>query len=199
MKQPFSPRRQRGVTLVIGLIFLLVVTLLALSNMREVTLESRITGGFLEQKRLYNAAEAGLREGQRRFWTLKGSFKPPIETKDCTGAKSDRQVPCVYQTDDYTELNKIHVKPSQGPMLMTYKGSDPAVTTGSETGKTVSWMTMRVPDGYNQGRALNPEYGSFLKGENVTLFYENNSKAVNQANALTYLQATHARFYPPRS
>ncbi len=199
MKRFTPPPRQRGVTLVIGLIFLLVVTLLALSNMREVTLESRLTGGFLEQKRLYNAAEAGLREGQRRFWTLPGSYRPPRETKDCAEAKSNRRMPCVYLTADYAELNGIHDKPSQGPMLMTYKGSDPEVETGTEPGKTVTWVTMRVPDGYNQGRALNPEYGSFLKGENVTFFYESNSKAVNQANALTYLQATHARFYPPRS
>lgn len=57
------PKRQDGATLFIALIILLVVTLLAVSSVREVTLESRMTGIFIEQQRLLNAAEAGLREG----------------------------------------------------------------------------------------------------------------------------------------
>ena len=61
------PAQQRGATLVIALAILVIVTLLAVSSMREVVLESRITGNVIEQTRLQNAAESGLREGERRF------------------------------------------------------------------------------------------------------------------------------------
>lgn len=53
------PAQQRGATLVIALAILVIVTLLAVSSMREVVLESRITGNVIEQTRLQNAAESG--------------------------------------------------------------------------------------------------------------------------------------------
>lgn len=52
------PAQQRGATLVIALAILVIVTLLAVSSMREVVLESRITGNVIEQTRLQNAAES---------------------------------------------------------------------------------------------------------------------------------------------
>ena len=55
-------RKQQGASLLIGLVFLLVITMLALANLREVTLESRITGNLIENKRLLNVADAATRE-----------------------------------------------------------------------------------------------------------------------------------------
>lgn len=54
-------RGQTGATLLVAIMMLLVITLLALSSMRGVSLESRITGNLRLQKTLTNAAEAGLR------------------------------------------------------------------------------------------------------------------------------------------
>lgn len=59
------PRHQSGAVLFVALIMLLVITLLGVSSMREVILETRITGNLVEQKRLQNAAESALREGER--------------------------------------------------------------------------------------------------------------------------------------
>lgn len=56
--------KQSGVTLIIAIIFLLLITLLGISSMRGVSLESRITGNLKEQKILTAAAEAGLRMGE---------------------------------------------------------------------------------------------------------------------------------------
>ncbi len=61
------PRNQSGAVLFIALIMLLIITVLGIGSMSEVTLESRITGNLLEQKRLLNAAESALREGERRI------------------------------------------------------------------------------------------------------------------------------------
>lgn len=58
-------RHQTGATLLVALMMLLIITLLALSSMRGVSLESRITGNLRLQKTLTNAAEAGLRIGEQ--------------------------------------------------------------------------------------------------------------------------------------
>lgn len=65
---PSLPRKQNGAVLFIGLIMLLVITMLAVTSMREVTLESRITGNVIEQKRLTNEAESTLRGAERAIF-----------------------------------------------------------------------------------------------------------------------------------
>lgn len=57
-------RRQRGAVLFVSLIMLLIITLLAVSSMHELQLETRITGNQVEQQRLLSAAESALREGE---------------------------------------------------------------------------------------------------------------------------------------
>ncbi len=63
----FPRHRQHGAVLVIALVMLLIVTLLGVGSMREVALESRITGNLIEQKKLRNAAESAQREAERRI------------------------------------------------------------------------------------------------------------------------------------
>jgi len=58
------PRPQSGVTLLIALVFLLIITVLGISSMRGVALESRITANLKQEKNLMNSAEAGLRIGE---------------------------------------------------------------------------------------------------------------------------------------
>ena len=91
------PAQQRGATLVIALAILVIVTLLAVSSMREVVLESRITGNVIEQTRLQNAAESGLREGERRFVN---TLRPPEPGTGCTADNVAR--PCLL---DLAALN----------------------------------------------------------------------------------------------
>lgn len=59
--------RQSGATLLVAIMMLLVITLLAISSMRGVSLESRITGNVKQQKNLTSAAEAGLRIGEKNI------------------------------------------------------------------------------------------------------------------------------------
>lgn len=61
---PLMPYRQRGATLFVAIIMLLLITLLALTGIKSVTLESRITANLTQQKDMFNAAEAGLRIGE---------------------------------------------------------------------------------------------------------------------------------------
>ncbi|HCV77663.1 pilus assembly PilX family protein [Pseudomonas oryzihabitans] len=59
--------RQRGATLLIALVMLLLLSLLAASSMRQTLLQARSGGAALENTQAFNAAEAALREGERRL------------------------------------------------------------------------------------------------------------------------------------
>lgn len=66
-------RDQTGATLLVAIMMLLLITLLALSSMRGVSLESRITGNLKMQKTLFNAAEGALRIGESSISTSKAA------------------------------------------------------------------------------------------------------------------------------
>lgn len=59
-----SGRQQRGASLLIALVLLLLLTILALTSLRGVTLESRVMGNIKQQHNLQSAAETALRAGE---------------------------------------------------------------------------------------------------------------------------------------
>ncbi len=63
--------KNKGFVLVTGLIFLLVITLLALSTMGSATLQEQMASNLREQTRAQEAADAGLRDGENRLARLK--------------------------------------------------------------------------------------------------------------------------------
>lgn len=65
-------RRQVGAVLLVALLMLLMLTLLALTGMRAAQLEFRLVGNGAEQRRIFNAAESALREGERRLARMTG-------------------------------------------------------------------------------------------------------------------------------
>lgn len=169
------PNRQNGATLFIALIVLLVVTLLAVSSVREVTLESRMTGNFVDQQRLFNAAEAALREGETRM-------TEPAKALDvsCSGDKGyclRATKPAYEQTFETSE---------------TY-GSADGTTLGANT--TVAWYALPAPSGSEEGAAENPEYGNMMKGIGV-FRYEVNAEATNtNSERATSLRTTTAKVF----
>jgi len=75
-------KRQHGATLIISLILLLIITLLAISSMREVSLEERVVGNLRDSQAAFNGAESGLREGEMR---LAARTSPTDTTANCAG------------------------------------------------------------------------------------------------------------------
>lgn len=64
-RHPVAPaHRQRGATLVVVLILLLVMTLLGLASLRSTVLEERMTSNLLDRSLGFQVAEAGLREAE---------------------------------------------------------------------------------------------------------------------------------------
>lgn len=61
---PARPRRERGAAMVIALVMLLVLTVLGTATSRLTLLEERMTGNTQDNRVAFQAAEAGLREGE---------------------------------------------------------------------------------------------------------------------------------------
>lgn len=61
---PQMPSRQRGATLAIALIFLVILTLLGLSAMRVTVMEERMGGNTRDRDRALQAAETALRDAE---------------------------------------------------------------------------------------------------------------------------------------
>ncbi|MBB4865161.1 type IV pilus assembly protein PilX [Pseudomonas nitritireducens] len=154
-----SRHAQQGAILFVSLIILLVVSLLAISSVRQSTLESRITGSVIEEKRLFNGAESGLRNTEA---TIATSMLPPDR------CATTIVLPCLWtKTPTYTQDF------SDG-LAYTGKGTYPAATSGIDT--SVSRYMISAPTGDAAGQTMNPEYGNMLLGTG-TFMYEVNSRA----------------------
>ncbi|WP_415845606.1 PilX N-terminal domain-containing pilus assembly protein [Stutzerimonas zhaodongensis] len=157
-------RKQQGVTLVVALVFLLIITVLALANMREVSLESRITGNMIEQKRLLNTAEAATRDGERRT-VLHGPHEP---TSNCNGLAPKKR--CLLLGD-----NKYSLDSANGAQI--YSPDDETEVAGRAT-----WYAKTAPGGETQGQTENPEYGNMLLGFGVFRYEINGMASHNELN-----------------
>lgn len=62
------PRRQRGVALVIGLIFLVVISLIATVGMRQSITQERMAGGLRQESLARSGAETAARAGERQLF-----------------------------------------------------------------------------------------------------------------------------------
>ncbi|HEY7759424.1 MAG TPA: PilX N-terminal domain-containing pilus assembly protein [Burkholderiales bacterium] len=63
-----SSRRQRGAILIISLMFLVVLTMLALTTMGGITLEERMSGQYRDLNVAFQSAESALRDAERDVW-----------------------------------------------------------------------------------------------------------------------------------
>ncbi|MFN3715835.1 MAG: PilX N-terminal domain-containing pilus assembly protein [Thiobacillus sp.] len=70
--------RQRGVTLVLGLIFLVALTLLGVMAMKNTLLQERMAGGSRDRSLAFQAAEAALRDAKRDILALRANGAPCV-------------------------------------------------------------------------------------------------------------------------
>ena len=69
-------RGQRGISLVVSLILLVVATLVALGSMRSVVMQTRMSGSTHDRSLAFQAAEAALREAETRATTAVAASFP---------------------------------------------------------------------------------------------------------------------------
>ena len=145
-----SPARQRGVALLVALMFLIVLTLLGLASMRTTTLEEKMAGGNRDYNLALQAAEAALRDAEN---DLKGP--PPSGASTRTlglasfpptgGANACNAAALCYVGSDYTQLynNTTFVQWNGATTTVygTYTGAQP-ITGVSQPPRYVMELVM---------------------------------------------------------
>ncbi len=206
MKQ-FSRSSQRGAVLVIALVMLLVLTVLAVSNMRGVTLESRITSQRALSFKLNSAAEAALREAEFRFYGP-GNLVDKLEpnANNCKASNvlvaTGLNKPCLLSVQK-TKLAEFVL----APQTLTSSNQSTFLESGFNSGGPLPWMTYKGLDAADasvadfsavwnsvlasgSGSAVNAEYGMAAQGQG-TYFYLVNGRADGRLT----LQSTIANIY----
>lgn len=198
--------KQDGAALVLALVFLIILTVLAITNMREVALESRIVGNLVDQKGCFNAAEAGLRDGEYRIvgalsTTTPGrypsipvtryaegvySLKPPNAVQQCSGELAWDDVCVLDQPPTFTQAFEAGEAGYAGT-----KGYSPDNQTEFRQG--ISWYAIPFQAGAERGESEVPEYGAAAAGLN-TVRHEINARA-NDTSCEARLRSTVLRVY----
>ncbi|RRV66109.1 pilus assembly protein PilX [Stutzerimonas stutzeri] len=213
----FYPSREHGATLLVALVMLLILTVLAVSSMRGVVLESRITGNRAESLRLQSAANAALREGEFRFHGpayLRDKLEPRESNcqKDNKLQTSGANRPCLlavvneadllsFMLDPLTFLRNSSAENKTGAdtatagetefvTWMPYRGREAGNDNVTATDPEAYWNSRLIAVGADDATALNAEYGAILEGRG-TYFYQVNG----QADDRLALQSTTANVY----
>lgn len=103
---------QRGAVMMIALVMLLILTVLAISSMRGVVLESRITGTRAYTSQLLDSADAALREAEFRFYGP-GHLQDKLEHRaaNCTKANKLKDnmanKPCLLPIDTSNHTDRL--------------------------------------------------------------------------------------------
>ncbi len=174
-----TPNPQRGSVLIVTLILLLIVTVLAVSSARDSALETQVMARHLDQQRLFNAAEAGLRDAERQIAQaaspLPSCGAPPCLLGLATNHAVDFALATVY----------------------------PGTFGPAPTGASVRWYVRQIPPAAQQ--PVEAAYGGAARTAG-TFYYEVSSQAffphlapsnlnVNCAVAVVCLRAVVARTY----
>lgn len=195
--------QQRGAALLVALVLLAVITVLAVTNMREVTLEGRMTANRMEMQRLLSATESAQREAEKRFYgpgNVAAKLEPDIENcKKSNTFKRLSNKPCLL-TMSADDMQKYLLNP-----LAYIKGSAALNNwTGAKTDKAeakdfIPWMpylgtvvgvTSKLSDNayWNSllipSSGINAEYGDALQGKG-TYFYLITAQTADQLAAQT--------------
>lgn len=73
---------QRGISIMVSLVLLVVVTLIALGSMRGVVMQARMSGASHDRSMSFQAAEAALREAEARAAVATGANIPASDCND---------------------------------------------------------------------------------------------------------------------
>ena len=189
-----SAAKQQGAVLIVALVMLLALTMLSISNMRGVTLEARLTANRAESQRLFDAADAALREGELRLYSSYGDDLTDYKVGNCiktnTLSESGINKPCLLNDaeidlDEYFEspikVIKSLVSSDVGLKWMPYRGLDAKKPFETNQSNPKSyWNIYRLRDVQN---TENPEYS--LEGDGVSYFL-----VTGQANDKVAVQST---------
>lgn len=209
--------KQQGAVLFIALIMLLVLTVLAVSSMRGVTLESKITGSRTHMERAQHLADAALREAEFRFSPAQELRNDMIESSDALMARNcvkdntlnryGNNRPCLLKPiTDESELITLFDTPLTYLKNSSYANNTGAKAKDAGNSAVVAWMPYRGLDYqlpfiseagahayWNMYRindpGANPEYGDEIRGRG-TYYYLVNGQVADEIAAQSIASMT---------
>lgn len=206
----FKVDKQKGAVLIVALVMLLVLTVLAVSNMRGVILESRITASRGEMQRLQDVADAALREGEFRFYgpaNLRDKLEfnadncKPTNKLKANGLNKPCLLEEVTGNDDLKSLfddpirylgDSTKTGSNDALLWMAYLGLDSDLSREYQSGskRKSFWNTYLITASADESETVNPEYGAVLEGRGTYYYLVN-----GQANDELAVQSTTANIY----
>lgn len=164
---------QRGAVMMIALVMLLILTVLAISSMRGVALETRITGTRAYTSQLQDAADTALREAEFRFYGP-GYLQDKLEYRAANCTKQNKikgnmaNKPCLLPIDTSNHTDRLALsldpigffKTGAGASLLdrnTGAGTDEAGDT-----ETLAWMPYTGLDPNSESEPLYSAYWNTL-------------------------------------
>jgi type IV pilus assembly protein PilX len=111
MQDTLSPGRQRGAALVVGLIFLSMLSLMAVAAYMVATQEERMAGNTRDRLRAFEAAEASLRDCESLL--RPGAPWPPVNRDGMYDAPAFGSAQ-VYETVDWLDDSLVRSLPQVG-------------------------------------------------------------------------------------
>ena len=176
------PSRQRGVSLVVVLILLVVMTLLGILSLRSGILQERMAGGAYDRSLSFEATEQALRVAEARIEAYPGA--PPFPSADCINSGSEQGLcarPLANQADRWAGITCQEAAP-----WVQVAGA----STNALAPRYIIELMGPVPPPWNPGCGKNPnDKCQMLDTYRVT------ACSGNPANgrALTILQTTYIR------
>lgn len=175
-----SSYNQKGASLLVALIMLLVLTTLAISSMRGVVLDGRITANRIEQIRLENQSDSATRAAGNLIAARPSALVRCAVPAEQPCLKSD-SLPTDYKLDK--------------SLFTAYAGSGGEITQPA-AGLASGWYLVPAPSGEAEGQTQNPEYGNRMRGIG-TFLYEANAYAhpVDRAEDVVYTRSVFSKTF----
>lgn len=165
-------KKQKGASIFIALVFLIVLTLLAVSSMRGVVLDNKVSSGFVTDSKLFNQAETNLANIENEV----GQYLSHLSICPSEGLPSDQKL-CIKPN----LKNKLEVEDDE---MLEHSGAE---INNIKSG----WYMMPV-----HAPGLNPEYSQNLRGIG-TYMYETTvkSEVETNSNEYIYIRAVYTKYF----
>lgn len=206
---PCSNQYQRGFVLITSLVFLVVITLLAVTAMNRSTLQERMASNMRDQSRDRQAADAALREAEIRLSdSAFNSYKAtgsPISLLDNYSDQPDNTQTLILSSSDLftnkdsdsdtSDHNTAYLNPSNWSngapynVLSVLSNQDDKTGLSLQGAPTVKYYVQ--PAAFS-GRDLNPNTAAVADG---TVYYRITARATQGDRAAVVTQSTYAKHY----
>lgn len=158
MIQTNTPRQQTGAALITGLLILMVMTMLALSAMRQTSLEEKIAANTQNQFEIFQAAETQLQNAINESDTLEDAFQETSTFGSVTNSYSANVVDSnITASATISWLNSappVDLNGGSGSELGTYiaqnlqvQGTAAVNGTGASNTQTVEMLIIGLNNG----------------------------------------------------